>query len=223
MTFTCTGADADRVTISDDVLLDNVSDLSRLSSRQLLERLVRTSERIEQNMSADSDYIQAALGSLDTAMTGLSARLDAQAQKLAEEAQAATDLAALQEVVKNSADKISQDAQAIGQMAPSQAADPGTPVSAPVVPEDPSQPIQPAPSDGGTVVSEPNAPADPAPSDPPVDRPADPAVPSDPGSDPAPSDPPVEGGADGPLPPASDGTDASGTATSASGDQIPTS
>ena len=205
MRFRGLGDDNSPVTIADTTLLHNVSDLSRLSKRQLLERLVRTLERIETNMSADSDYIAAALGDLDTAMAGLSARLDTQAQTLASEAAAATDLASLQAVVRSSADKISADAAAIAQMAPSRPptreARYGSDRS-----EHPSQPIDTS-STGSTDASSTAADA---------------------------STSAVDGGASGPLPPSSDTTggnpgaaadpsaaDASG-AVSASGDPLPT-
>jgi peptidoglycan hydrolase CwlO-like protein len=130
---------------SDDELLDAVTNLSRLSDRQLLERLVRTTERLEVRQMADSDYINAALASLDTQLSDLGIRLGNQADELKRLADEETDYESLKAAVNAAADRVQADAVAVANMAqPTQVADPSTPVEATPVPTDPATPIDPS-------------------------------------------------------------------------------
>jgi hypothetical protein len=79
------------VTDQDDRLLDAVADLSRLSDRQLLERLVRQTTRMEIAMSAASEYMTAALESLDVQMRDLKIRLTEDAAELQAAVQAVAE------------------------------------------------------------------------------------------------------------------------------------
>ena len=135
-------------------------DLWRLSKRHLLVRLVRTLDRMETFMSASSDYITAALDSLDVQMSNLQIRLtgDAQALKDAQDALAtalandASDAAAIQEAqaqLSAAADRIQATAVVASNLAqPSVAADPSDPPPVtPVEPVtdggDPAAPVEP--------------------------------------------------------------------------------
>lgn len=132
--------------VSDDELLDGVTDLSRLSDRQLLERLVRTTERMEVRHMADTDYINAALASLDTQLSDLGVRLQGQADELKRLAAEETDYESLKAAVNAAADRVQADAVAVSQFAqPTAVADPAQPdASATSVPADPATPIDPS-------------------------------------------------------------------------------
>lgn len=131
---------------SDDELLDGVTNLSRLSDRQLLERLVRTTERIEHTMASNTDYIEAALSSLDVQLSGLGVRLQNQADELKRLAADEADYESLKAAVNSAADRVQADAVAVANMAqPSAVADPAQPdASAVDVPADPATPIDPS-------------------------------------------------------------------------------
>lgn len=125
----------------DDDLLDSVA-VARLSDRQLLERLVRTIERIEAHMSVDEDYLKAALSSLDVQVGNLGIRVQGWADQLTQAAQNATDFQSLRETVNQVAAGVQADAVAISNMAqPSQVANSATPVQATPVPTDTTDPI----------------------------------------------------------------------------------
>lgn len=131
---------------SDDELLDGVTNLGRLSDRQLLERLVRTTERIEFTMASNTDYIEAALSSLDVQLSGLGVRLQNQADELKRLAADEADYESLKAAVNSAADRVQADAVAVANMAqPSAVADPAQPdASATEVPADPATPIDPS-------------------------------------------------------------------------------
>lgn len=119
----------------DDVLLDAVRALSRLSDRQLLERLVRTLDRMESSMSAASEYMTAALQSLDTQMQNLQIRLAEEAAEL----QAAVDAAAAGQLDTDAlvaaAAKVQATAELVNTLGqPSAVVDPEDPTEAPEVP-----------------------------------------------------------------------------------------
>lgn len=139
--------------------------VARLSDRQLLERLVRATERIEYQMTVDEDYLKAAMGSLDVQFDLLRQRVDAQGQALKDAIVNATDYESLRTAVNQVADRIQADAVAMTTMAqPSVVADPQTPGDANTnIPTDPNTPIPPADSTQG----------DGAPTDAPVEAPAD--------------------------------------------------
>lgn len=128
---------------SDDRLLDRVRDLSKLSDRQLLERLVRTTERIETQMANDTSYIEAALSSLDVQLTDLGTRTQNWAELLKQAVSDSADLAELKSKVSGYADRIQADAVTVlGMAQPSAIADPAQPdATATPVPSDPATPI----------------------------------------------------------------------------------
>jgi hypothetical protein len=129
--------------VTDSELLDGVQDLSLLSDRQLLERLVRTTEKIEERMTVDEDYLKAAFNSLDVQWTDLQTRLAAQATQLQQALADETEYQSLKTTVNAIADKMQADAVAMSNTAqPSAVADPSNPATAATVPADPSTPIQ---------------------------------------------------------------------------------
>jgi len=148
-------ADTDGVTSHDDSLLDAVSDLSRLSDRQLLERLVRAVEGMEISMSAASDYMTEALASLDTQMEGLKNRIQADAEFLAEQVRLVQEGNADTAVLQTAAQRVMATATTVSQLAqpsvvadeeqPDVTAEPVQPVDEPVSPPPAEQPAEPAP------------------------------------------------------------------------------
>ena len=122
-------------------------DLWRMTKRHMLVRLIRTLDRMELAMTASSDYLTAALESLDVQMQGLQARLTDEATQLkaAQDALAAalsndaSDAAAIQEAqgqLNAAADRVQATAVLVAGLAvPSQVADPAVPADAdPVAP-----------------------------------------------------------------------------------------
>jgi len=101
----------------DDRALDAVSDLSRLSDRQLLERLVRTQHRMEIAMSATSDYMTAALQSLDVQMEGLKTRLQEDAAELQAAVAAVAEGKADTAALSAAADRVQATAVAVAGLA----------------------------------------------------------------------------------------------------------
>jgi ABC-type transporter Mla subunit MlaD len=127
---------------SSDRLLDQVTDLSKLSERQLLERIVRNQERMATQMANDTSYIDAALQSLDTQLSDLGTRTQNMADALRQATADATDLQDLRDKVNGYADRIQADAVSVLNMAqPSAVANPETPDQATPVPTDPETPI----------------------------------------------------------------------------------
>lgn len=135
----------DSPAVNDSELLDGVQDLSLLSDRQLLERLVRATERIENQMTVDEDYLKAAMSSLDVQFANLQIRVQGYADQITQAAAQATDFQSLKETVNSVADKIQADAVTMSNMAqPSAVADPANPATTTEVPTDPTTPIPPA-------------------------------------------------------------------------------
>lgn len=127
---------------NDDELLDAVSDLSRLSDRQLLERLVRQNERIAIHMANDTAYIEAALSSLDAQLADLGTRTQNWAELLKQAASDSADLSELRAKVNGYADRIQADAVTVlGLAQPSAVANPETADEATPIPTDPETPI----------------------------------------------------------------------------------
>lgn len=144
------------MTDADDRHFDAVTDLSRLSDRQLLERMVRNQQRMEMMMSAASDYMTAALSSLDVQMQNLQTRMSADAAALKAAVDAAASGQADTAALVAAADRVQQTAELVASLdQPSVVADPESPVEAtPVDPEpapaDPAPVEDPAPVDGGS-------------------------------------------------------------------------
>ena len=124
-----------------------VTDPWQLSKRQLLVHIITRLDRMETAMTASSDYLTAALESLDVQMQGLQVRLTDEATQLkaAQDALAAalsndaSDAAAIQEAqgqLNAAADRVQATAVLVAGLAvPSQVADPAVPADAdPVAP-----------------------------------------------------------------------------------------
>lgn len=142
---------------ADDECFDGIQDLGRLDTHQLLERLVRGQERMEKAMSAASDYMKAALDSLDVQMKDLQTRLTADAQALKDAITGAQLGAEDEAALTAAADRVQATAVLVSQLDMPTPADP-TPVDPTPTPADPT-PVDPTP-----------APVDPAPVDPPSDN-----------------------------------------------------
>lgn len=134
------------VTRTDEELLDAVTDLGRLSTRQLLERLVRGQARMEMSLSAASDYMTAALESLDVQMRDLQTRLQADAANLAEQVRLVQEGQADTAALTAAADRVQATAVLVaGLDTPTAVADENQPeVEAGDVPtDDPATPAEP--------------------------------------------------------------------------------
>jgi len=124
-----------------DAALDRAP-LSQLSRRQLLERIARTQERMEQLMSQAQEYLRQALDGLDAQWRSLVERVTALADEVRD---AQGDEAAM----TAAADKLTALATQAGQLAlPSEVADPDNPAEAgPLDPGATPDPVDPVDQD----------------------------------------------------------------------------
>lgn len=146
-----------------NVLTDSLADLGRLSNRQLLERIARAQNRLEQLMSEASDYLNQALDGLDAQMQTLQQRLQGEADELMQAVQAAADAAGDTQAIQAAAGRVKATADLVSGLAlPSEVADPQSPAEATPIPD--------AGDGAGTPAT--NNPVD-NPVDNPVERPVD--------------------------------------------------
>lgn len=148
----------------DDELLDAVHRLSRLSDRQLLERIARAQVRMEMTMSAASEYMTAALESLDTQLSDLQYRLQEDNAELQAAVEAAAAGALDTDALVAAASKVQATAELVATLsAPSVVVDPETPDEvAPIPPsdevptEEPTEPVEETPIVEGDEVTPPD-------------------------------------------------------------------
>lgn len=115
----------------EDVLLDQVTDLSRLSDRQLIERLARGQQRLERALSSATDYMTAALDSLDVQMKDLQTRLQGDAAALAAAVEGLKQGQLDEAALSAAADRVQATAVVVAGLAqPTVVADPNTPNTA---------------------------------------------------------------------------------------------
>ncbi len=112
--------------------LDNVRDLSKMGKRQLLERILRSQERMELLMSQSLDDLRGALDGLDSQMESLKTRLAQEAAELRAALANQEDSAA----IEAAAARIEATAQLVSGLAvPSAVVDPDDEATAGPLPE----------------------------------------------------------------------------------------
>lgn len=128
----------------DDHLLDRVG-AARLSDRQILERVLRSIDRMETNMSAASDYMNAALESLDTQMRLLQERMSGDAEYLAEQIRLVQEGQADTAALSEAAARVQRTAEVVATLdQPSAVVDEEQPdATAGELPEEPTAPSEP--------------------------------------------------------------------------------
>jgi hypothetical protein len=114
--------------------IDTTDDLSQLSNRQLLQRLVRAQHRLEQIVTQASEYLDQALDGLDQQLQGLQSRLSAEAAELQAAVEALASSEGEHQAVLDAAQRVQATADLVAGLAlPSEVTNPDLPAEATVV------------------------------------------------------------------------------------------
>ncbi len=112
-------------------LLDNTDDLAQLSDRQLLQRIARAQDRLEQIVTQASEYLDQALDGLDQQLQGLQARLSSDAAELQAALEQIANADGEHQAIVEAVQRVQATADLVAGLAlPSDVANPDTPAEA---------------------------------------------------------------------------------------------